>query len=77
MQPRNVLGEDTRSAGEEWFSTEDVDAKRKKEAELLVKTDLPPEYICGYVVYDEATKNKLIHLGINDNMIVVKPDYYF
>lgn len=60
-----------------WNSENDIDLKRRKEAELLVKNDLPVCFICGYVVYNEKAKQKLIEMGIADNMIAVVPNYYF
>ena len=61
----------------QWNSENDIDLKRRKEAELLVNSDLSPLFICGYVVYNEKAKDSLIKLGINDNKIVVSPGYYF
>lgn len=61
----------------QWNSEDDIDLKRRKEAELLIKSDLPVKYICGYVVYNEMAKQKLIELGIDGNKIVVSHGYYF
>ncbi|MCD8296571.1 MAG: DUF4433 domain-containing protein [Prevotella sp.] len=61
----------------QWHSEDDRDLKRRKEAELLVNTDLPVSYICGYVVYNKNAKNTLFKLEIDENKIVVRPDYYF
>lgn len=61
----------------QWSSEEDMDLKRRKEAELLVKSDLPAKFIRGYVVYNENAKQILIGLGIDANKIVVSPKYYF
>ncbi len=61
----------------QWNSEVDIDLKRRKEAELLVKNDLPTRFICGYVVYNEMAKQKILELGIDDNKIVVLPSFYF
>lgn len=61
----------------QWNSEEDIDLKRRKEAELLIKSDLPVQYIRGYVVYNNMAKQKLMEQGIDDNKIVVLPSYYF
>ncbi|MGP1472300.1 MAG: type II toxin-antitoxin system toxin DNA ADP-ribosyl transferase DarT [Prevotella intermedia] len=61
----------------QWNLEEDNDLKRRKEAELLIKDDLPAKYIKGYVVYNENARQSLIGKGINENMIVVKSNYYF
>ena len=60
-----------------WISETDTDLKRRKEAELLVRNALSPNYICGYVVYNELAKQRLIHYGIDVNLIVVNSDYYY
>lgn len=70
-----VRYEDVYSA--QWNSEVDIDLKRRKEAELLVKNDLSPLYICGYVVYNEKAKNTLMELGVEEGKIVVSPGYYF
>lgn len=61
-----------------WGSTEaDSDeTKRKKEAELLFLDDIPAQYICSFVVYNETTKENLINLGAKQD-IYVAPHYYF
>lgn len=60
-----------------WNSDVDLDLKRRKEAELLVKNDLPMQFIKGFVVYNNKAKDKLIKMGVAENMIVLMPDYYF
>ena len=60
-----------------WISEEDLDLKRRKEAELLVKDKLPREFICGYIVYNESAKLKLLEFGIDSRRVVVRPEFYF
>lgn len=60
-----------------WIDENDLDKKRRKEAELLLERDLPPKYILGYICSNESTKSALIGFGIPENKIVVKPNYYF
>lgn len=60
-----------------WNSEEDLDLKRRKEAELLVKEKLPSEFICGFIVYNESAKLKLLGFGIDSRRVVVKPEFYF
>lgn len=55
----------------------DLDKKRRKEAEFLVENDIPFEAIIGYAVYNQNVKNKLLQLGIPDNKILIKSEYYF
>ena len=61
----------------QWNTEEDLDLKRRKEAELLVKQDLPAQYVRGYVVYNETAKQRLISLGVAPEKIVAVPGYYF
>lgn len=60
-----------------WNSETDLDLKRRKEAELLVKEDIEPLLVCGYVVYDTSARQRLVDTGIPVNKIVVRPNYYF
>lgn len=60
-----------------WNDENDLDLKRRKEAEFLVENDVPRSAILGFAVFNVAAKNKLLALGINEKQIVIKPDYYF
>lgn len=60
-----------------WISEEDIDLKRRKEAELLIEKELPREYICGYIVYNKEAKERLTGYGISENRIVINSNYYF
>lgn len=60
-----------------WKSEEDTDLKRRKEAELLIKTALSRDYIRGYVVYNEEAKQKLIRGGIDAARVQVSKSFYF
>lgn len=60
-----------------WNSEDDYDLKRRKEAELLIKGSLSPQYIKGFVVYNEYAKHKLINDGIEEGQIAVRSNYYF
>ncbi|MDP5198475.1 DUF4433 domain-containing protein [Flavobacterium sp. DG2-3] len=55
----------------------DLDKKRRKQAEFLVEPDVPVEAILGFVVYSENAKNKLLPLGIEERSIQVRKHYYF
>jgi hypothetical protein len=61
----------------QWNIEEDLDLKRRKEAELLVKQDLPAQYVRGYVVYNERAKQRLIESGVAPEKIVAVPGYFF
>lgn len=61
-----------------WANNEnDRDIKRRKEAELLLIDELPPQYIRGFVVYDETAKHQMLKYGIDAVKIAVRPNYYF
>lgn len=60
-----------------WNDEQDIDLKRRKEAELLIKKELDKKHICGYVVYNEKAKETLTAQGIEENRIFIKPNYYF
>lgn len=55
----------------------DLDKKRRKQAEFLVDNDIPTHAILGFVVYNENAKNKLLGLGIEERKIKVINRYYF
>ncbi len=60
-----------------WNDENDLDLKRRKEAEFLILGDLPLHVIGGYLVYNEDTKNRLIDFGVKEREIVIKPEFYF
>ena len=60
-----------------WKDENDLDKKRRKEAELLLEHDLPSKHILGYICYNEVAKTKLVSYGIDERYVVIKPDYYF
>lgn len=60
-----------------WKNEKDLDLKRRKEAEFLVRQDVPVTAVLGYLVYNEEAKNKLTQWGVTDNKLHIKPDYYF
>jgi len=43
----------------------------------LINEDLPAQYIRGIVAYNETAKEHLISIGVDANLIVVMPGYYF
>lgn len=67
----------TATNGKYWNVEGDLDFKRRKEAELLILGDLPIEYNLGFIVYNARAKESMIEKGIEDKLVVVKPNYYF
>jgi hypothetical protein len=60
-----------------WKDENDLDLKRRKEAEFLVMGDVESVSILGYIVYSQEAKDRLITFGVNSGKIYVKPEYYF
>jgi len=60
-----------------WGGSENLDLKRKKQAEFIVKEDIPPEFIIGYGCYNEKAKEKLINFGVEKNSIKIIPKAYY
>ncbi|MEO7048067.1 MAG: DUF4433 domain-containing protein, partial [Ferruginibacter sp.] len=60
-----------------WSGNENLNIKRKKQAEFLVSGDLPPDFIIGFICYCEAAKSKLINMGIEENKIKIIPGAYY
>lgn len=60
-----------------WKDEEDLDLKRKKQAEFLVLGDIPYNSLLGFIVYNENSKQKLINRGVDAKIIGIKPEYYF
>ena len=55
----------------------DTDLKRRKQAEFLVKEDLPASFIVGFACYNDNAKSKLVSFGIDENRIKVFPNAYY
>jgi ssDNA thymidine ADP-ribosyltransferase, DarT len=60
-----------------WKKEADADLKRRKEAEFLAASDIPPEAIRFWIVFNETAKDQLRQMGILDEMILVRPEDYF
>ena len=60
-----------------WGGEDNLDIKRKKQAEFLVREDIPPNCIIGYGCYNENSKNKLVSFGINKELIKIIPKAYY
>ena len=60
-----------------WKDENDLDLKRRKEAEFLVEGDIPLEVISGWVVYNEVAQKRLLELGIPNDKIVTRENFYF
>ena len=60
-----------------WHDENDLDLKRRKEAEFLIESDIPVTAIIGWIVFNEHAKSELERMNIEAAKIITKPDYYF
>lgn len=60
-----------------WKREDDIDLKRRKQAEFLIKEDIVPQDIVGYVCYNEATRQQLMNYGIAQQNIRICPTAYY
>jgi hypothetical protein len=60
-----------------WKDENDLDKKRRKEAEFLVMGDININAVIAFVVFNDSAKKRLIHLGASESMIHILPGYYF
>jgi hypothetical protein len=60
-----------------WGGQENLNVKRKKQAEFLVSNDLPPEFLAGFGCYNESAKRKLIEMGVDEENIKIIPNAYY
>jgi hypothetical protein len=60
-----------------WGGNENLDLKRKKQAEFLVSGDIAPDHISGFACYNEQAKNRLVEMGISQDKIRVYPRAYY
>ena len=58
-----------------WRDENDLDRKRRKEAEFLVLGDVPLVAILGFITYNENAKKALIKLGVNVTNVHTKPEF--
>jgi hypothetical protein len=60
-----------------WGGQENLNVKRKKQAEFLVPEDVAPNLIIGFGCYNDAAKKTLIGFGIKESKIKVIPNAYY
>lgn len=62
---------------EHWSASDYGDeVKRKKEAELLIKDDIPVQYIDSFVVYHKEVRQRLVEMGVTQPIYVSSQFYY-
>lgn len=60
-----------------WGGQENLNVKRKKQAEFLIKDDLSPNLIIGFGCYNDIAKAELINMGVEVSRIKEIPKAYF
>ncbi len=60
-----------------WGGMENLNLKRKKQAEILISGDLSSDYIIGFGCYNEDARNILISKEIDDDKVKVIPQAYY
>lgn len=60
-----------------WRDENDLDLKRRKEAEFLVLGDITIETVLGFLVYNENAQNRMIGFGVNAERVHIKSTFYF
>jgi len=60
-----------------WGGQDNLNLKRKKQAEFLISEDITPNLIFAFGCYNDVAKKKLIGLGIKEEKIKVIPNAYY
>lgn len=60
-----------------WGGDDNLNVKRKKQAEVLVGQDIPINMIIGYGCYNDTAMARLIAMGADQNKIKIIPDSYY
>lgn len=60
-----------------WKDDDDLDLKRRKEAEFLILGDVPANQILGFVVYNETSQARLQQMGVQAELVHINSNYYF
>lgn len=60
-----------------WKDEKDLDLKRRKEAEFLIKQNLEYQDILGFATYSNDSQMELLKYGVNIEKIAIKPSLYF
>jgi hypothetical protein len=60
-----------------WVEENDLDLKRRKEAEFLVLGDIPSQGILGFVVYNQNALIRMFGLGVVTKKVGINSAFYF
>jgi hypothetical protein len=60
-----------------WGGADNLETKRKKQAEFLVGSDVAPKYLSDFGCYNSEAKNQLLSIGIAEEKIKLVPNAYY
>lgn len=60
-----------------WRDENDLDLKRRKEAEFLVLGDIKKDGVLGFIVYNKIALSRMLAFGAETSKVLIKSDYYF
>lgn len=60
-----------------WGGVENLNVKRKKQAEFLISQDLPVEGIIGFGCYNTTAQRQLIQMRVSSSRIKIIPNAYY
>jgi hypothetical protein len=60
-----------------WGGENQLDTKRKKQAEFLMKDDIPAGLIHAFMCHDEEAKERLVQMGISEQKIKIYSNAYY
>ena len=43
----------------------------------MLENDLAYELVSGFIVYNDKAQDKMMSLGLPENKVIVRPDYYY
>lgn len=61
----------------DWKRENDLDLKRRKQAEFLVLGDIPASAVLGFLVFNQQANNQLLEMGIAQNRIHINKNHFF
>lgn len=62
---------------QKWDGIENLERKWRKQAEFLIREDVPFEFVFGIVCYNENAATRLIEMGVDPTMIKIHQNSYF
>jgi len=60
-----------------WRDDNDLDLKRRKEAEFLVLGDIATDGLLGFLVYNQNALNRMIDFSADTEKVHIKSSFYF